>query len=58
MSWKIKQKLAGVFFLLICVFIYYMAMTGVTVEDRDGTPILLFGPLGLYLLFTKKRMFY
>ena len=58
MSWKVKQKLAGVFFLLVCVFIYYMAMAGVTVEDRDGTPILLFGPLGLYLLFTEKRMFY
>lgn len=58
MSWKVKQKLAGVFFLLVCVFVYYMAMIGVTVEDRDCTPILLFGPLGLYLLFTKKRMFY
>ena len=58
MSWKIKQKLAGVFFLLVCVFVYYIAMTAVTVEDRDGTAILLFAPLGLYLLFTKKRMFY
>lgn len=55
-KWKVYQILMGLVMLAICGFILYMASTGVTVEDRDATPVLLFGPLGLYLLFTKERV--
>lgn len=55
-KWKVYQILMGLVMLAICGFTLYMASTGVTVEDRDATPVLLFGPLGLYLLFTKERV--
>lgn len=54
----IRQKLFGILFLIISAFIIFMASTGVTVEDRDCTPILFTIPLGLYLIFTKHVVIY
>lgn len=54
----IQQKLIGLVIILLCVFIVLIASTGTTPEDRDATIILLFGPLGLYLIFTKHIVIY
>ena len=35
-----------------------MCSTGVTVEDRDGTAVVLLAPLGLWLLFSKQILIY
>ena len=57
-KWRIQQILMGLGMLVICGFILHMASTGLTVEDRDATPVLLFGPLGIYLIFTRKKVIY
>ena len=57
-KWRIQQILMGIVLLIICGLIVQMARTGLTVEDRDITPVLLLGPLGLYLVFTKKKVIY
>lgn len=57
-KWRIYQILMGLGMLVICGFILHLASTGITVEDRDITPVLLFGPLGLYLIFTRKKVIY
>jgi len=57
-KWRICQILMGISLLILCGIIVAMANTGLTVEDRDITPVLLFGPLGLYLIFTKKKIIY
>ena len=57
-KWRIQQILMGIGLLIICGIIVQMARTGLTVEDRDITPVLLFGPLGLYLIFTRKKVIY
>lgn len=57
-KWRIQQILIGLGMLAICGVILYLASTGLTVEDRDATPVLLFGPLGLYLIFTRKKVIY
>lgn len=48
--------LMGIGLLILCGIMVEMARTGLTVEDRDITPVLLFGPMGLYLVFTKKKV--
>ena len=53
-----KQRLLGLAFIAICVLIVAFAMQGTTVEDRDITPVLLFLPLGIYALITKKYILY
>jgi len=57
-KWRIRQILMGVGLLTLCGIIIAMAKTGLTVEDRDITPVLLFCPLGLHLIFTKKKVIY
>lgn len=57
-KWRICQILMGIGWLILCGIIVAMANTGLTVEDRDITPVLLFGSLGLYLIFTKKKIIY
>lgn len=57
-KWRIQQILMGIGLLIICGIIVQMARTGLTVEDRDATPVLLFGPMGLYLIFTRKKVIY
>jgi len=57
-KWRIQQILMGIGLLIICGFIVQMARTGLTVEDKDITPVLLFGPMGLYLIFTRKKVIY
>ena len=49
-----KQKLYGLVFVLLSIFVVIMCMTGKTAEDRDATAIVLLLPFGLYLIFTKK----
>lgn len=57
-KWRIQQILMGIALLIICGCIIQMARTGLTVEDRDITPVLLLGPMGLYFVFTKKKIIY
>ena len=57
-KWRIYQILMGIGLLIICGIMVEIARTGLTVEDRDITPVLLFGPLGLYLIFTQKKVIY
>ena len=47
----IEQRLMGLGVLWMC-------STGVTVEDRDGTAVVLLAPLGLWLLFSKQILIY
>lgn len=53
-----KQKLIGVVMLLITAVIIWLASTGISVEDRDATAILVTLPLGVYLLLTKRIVIY
>lgn len=54
----IMQKVMGLVLLLICGVVIMMASTGANPADKDVTPILLLGPLGLYLIFTKHIVIY
>ena len=54
----IVQKLIGLGLLAICAFVVLMAYSGQSVEDKDCTAILLFGPIAFYLLFTKEVVIY
>lgn len=48
----IEQRLMGLGVLACCALVLWMCSTGVTVEDRDGTAVVLLAPLGLWLLFS------
>jgi len=48
------QKIIGIGFIILSVFVIMIASTGNSVEEKDITPILLFIPIGLYMIFTKK----
>ena len=54
----IEQKVMGILLLAVCVMNIIFACNGKTVEDKDCTPILLFAPMGFYLLFTKQVVIY
>jgi len=49
----IEQRIMGLFLLAVCVMNIIFACNGKTMEDKDCTPILLFAPMGFYMLFTK-----
>lgn len=49
----LKQKLMGIAMLLISAGVIWLASTGVTVEERDCTAVLLTIPAGFYLLLTR-----
>lgn len=49
----LKQKLMGIAILLISAGVIWLASTGVTVEERDCTAVLLTIPAGFYLLLTR-----
>lgn len=53
-----KQKLYGLFFVILSIVICISCASGNTVEDRDATVVLLFLPFGLYLIFTKQICIY
>jgi hypothetical protein len=53
-----KQKIYGLILLLICAGIVCLASQGVTMEERDMTPVLLLVPLGIYLLVSKEDCMY
>lgn len=48
-----KQRCMGVALLVVSAVIWLLASTGETVEERDGTALLLTFPLGIYLLVSK-----
>lgn len=52
------QKLYALGILAICALCLWMCSKGQTIQDRDGTAVVLLAPLGLYLLFTKKICIY
>ncbi len=49
-----KQRICGIFLLLASVVLLVIASTGTTIENHDCTAIILFIPLGFYMLFTRK----
>lgn len=56
-KWALKQFLAGLCLLFMCGIIIRLASTGITVEEKDITPVVFLAPLGVYLMFTKNRIF-
>ena len=48
-----KQRCMGVALLVVSAVIWLLASTGETVEERDGTALLITFPLGIYLLVSK-----
>lgn len=48
-----KQKLMGIILLIISVAIVLMALNGNTIQERDVTPLLIFVPMALYMIFSK-----
>lgn len=56
LSAKGEQKLIGLAFIAISIIVILVACNGNTIEERDATAVLLFAPLGLYLLFGKKQI--
>jgi hypothetical protein len=51
-----KQRLFGVLFIIIFVIVLLFAATGETAEERDATAVLLFLPLGIYMMTTRNYM--
>ena len=51
---RIRQILCGIVLLIIAVIICVVANGGNSTETKDATAALLFGPLGLYAIFTKR----
>lgn len=49
---RLTQKLIGIMLLLISVAIFVVATSGTTLETKDGTPLIITVPLGIYLLLT------
>jgi len=50
----IEQKLIGILFLIISVVILIVAAHAQTPDDLDATPVFLFIPMGICLLFSKE----
>lgn len=50
----IEQKLIGILFLIISAVILIVAAHAQTPDDLDATPVLLFIPMGICLLFSKE----
>ena len=48
-----RQRFYGVLLILIALLVLVMAALGSTPQERDATPSLLLGPLGLYLCFSR-----
>ena len=47
---KIMQKFAGIFFIVMSILAIWL--------EKDATIAVIFVPLGLYLIFTKKQIMY
>ena len=52
----LTQKLLGIILLLISVAIFVVAASGTTLETKDGTPLVITVPLGIYLLLTHETV--
>lgn len=50
----IAQKLIGLGMLLLCVIAILVASAGITPEDKDISVVILFAPIAIYMLVTKK----
>lgn len=54
----VLQKLYGFAMIAMCIMIVFIAYSGETVEGRDVTSVILFAPMGFYLLATKNIVIY
>lgn len=52
------QRAMGLLCLAICGFVVWFSTTSPLPQDQDASPILLLGPLGFHLLFTKRCEIY
>ena len=53
-----KQRCMGLVLVLLSLLVVKMASTGTTPEDSDATVAVLLGPLGIYMMVTKKYILY
>ena len=54
----LEQKLYGMLMIAMSIVVLCIASHGKTFMDRDATAVLIFAPLGFYLLFTRKVVIY
>ncbi len=54
----VLQKLYGLAMIAMCIMIMSIAYSGEVVEGRDVTSVILFAPMGFYLLATKNIVIY
>lgn len=53
---KATQRLTGLFLLLACALLIWGARGGTSPKERDCTAVLLFAPLGVYMLTTQTKI--
>lgn len=49
-----RQRLVGLFLLVVCCVIFAVASKGASIEARDATAVVPLLPAGVYLLLTRK----
>lgn len=54
-NWRVKQVLIGLGLLALCAIMLMMTANATSPEDKDATPVLLLGPIGLYLVLSKQQ---
>lgn len=50
----LRQRLVGLFILVLCAIIVLVAVFDHAGAEQDASPVLFFGPLGLYLTITRR----
>ena len=53
-----EQRLLWLLMLACCGALLWLSSTGRTFEDRDCTAVVLFAPLGFWMLFSKRVLIY
>ena len=53
-----EQKLMGIILLLCCAVVLWLCSTGIGLDDRDCTAVVLLAPIGLWMLFSKQILIY
>lgn len=50
----LKQRILGVIVVLLSIFLFFMAIPGTTIQERDIGGAIFILPLGIYALTTKE----
>ena len=54
----LEQKLMGIGMILVSLVVIYMAATAIVPGDSDATAAVIFLPIGLYLMLSRKVVIY